>query len=241
MERYKLNELYNSATSLNSALTTPLTVSGSPIKPLMMGLTNVQINSFLPFITGCIYGYFLHDLVAYQGEDESEVKLTFIERLSYDIAVKFPYWFKKYHEIEKLLTTDDLSLLQTSKVTSSSQDETNSAGGSLQKGATTPTGVSATTSPDEINITIGEGTDAGENSIETNGFADKYSNHQQKFANASQIKGSRSGEILREGSIKDLLDVLEKLPSSFADEITHALAKHFIFDYEGEEKGYYND
>ena len=141
--------------------------------------------------------------------------------------------------MKKLLTTEDFSLLQTSKMTSSSSDTTKSAGGTLQKTATTPTGVSASGSTDSINIDIKSGTSDGDNDVETNGFADKYSNAQQKFANAVRSEGQRSGEILREGSIDELLKVLEKLPSSFANEINIALQKHFIFDYEGEMKGYY--
>ena len=46
---------------------------------------------------------------------------------------------------------------------------------------------------------------------------------------------------MREGSIDELLKVLEKLPSSFADEVSIALQKHFIFDYEGEMLGIYNN
>ena len=148
---------------------------------------------------------------------------------------------KKYAQIKTLLTTDDLSLLQTSKVTSSSTDNTNSASGTLQKTATTPTGVSTEGSTDSFTLEIeqdGTGTDA---SVETDGFADKYTNAQQKFANASRIEGSRSGSITREGSIDELLNVLEKLPSSFANEITKAVQKHFIFDYDGEMKGVYDE
>ena len=204
-----------------------------------MGLTGTAYTEVVGFIASCIYGYFYDDIVAYEGEDTEEVSDIFETRLSYDISVRLPYWYKKYLTIKKLLTTEDLSLLQTSKMTSSSSDTTKSAGGSLQKGATTPTGVSAGTSDDEIEITIGAGINEGKNKVDTKGFVDKYTNHQQKFANASKIEGERSGEILREGSIDELLNVLEKLPSSFADEVNKQLQKHFIFDYDGVEKQLY--
>lgn len=234
MERYLLKTIYPTIDDLKTQLTTHLSTSA-----LVMGLTGTTFTDVVGFITSCIYGYFYDDIVCYEGEDIEEVSDIFETRISYDISVKLPYWYKKYLTIKKLLTTDDLSLLQTSKMTSSSSDTTKSAGGSLQKGATTPTGVSADGSTDSINITIGSGETEGDNDIETDGFVDKYTNHQQKFANASKIEGERSGEILREGSIDELLSVLEKLPSSFADEVNKQLQKHFIFDYDGVEKQLY--
>ena len=196
----------------------------------------LSINDIISFISLSIWNYYCEDLIAYPTENddpqagEQDAQYGLMIRMCYDIAVKLPYWYKKYNYIKKLLTTEDLSLLQTSKMTSSSNDTTNSAGGTLQKTATTPTGVSAEGSTDSFTLEIeqdGSGTDA---SVDTTGFADKYTNAQQKFANATRVEGSRSGEILREGSIDDLLKVLEKLPSSFADEISREMQKHFIFD-----------
>lgn len=237
--RCKLEELFPRQSDLMLVMTSKLVGSNADYGNLLMGLTIQKVSPVIGFIGTAIFGYFHSDLVAYDEETEHQVAVTFIDRLCYDIAVKMPYWVKKYNMIKKLLTTEDLSLLQTSKVSSSSSDATHSAGGTLQKGATTPSGVSAETSPDEINITMSETSGERENSVETNGFVDKYTNHQQKFVNASEVKGEREGEILREGSIDELLNILEKLPASFSDEITKALQKHFIFDYEGEERGLY--
>lgn len=234
MERYTLKTLYPDISDLSTPLASKISTSG-----LVMGLTGSAFTEVVNFIVSCIYGYFYDDVVAYKGEDPEDVQDVFESRLSYDISVKMPYWYKKYQMIKKLLTTEDMSLLQTSKMVSSSNDTTKSAGGSLQKGATTPTGVSAGSSEDQIDITIGSGQHAGENKVDTQGFVDKYTNHQQKFANASQVEGSRSGTITREGSIDDLLNVLEKLPSSFADEVNVVLQKHFIFDYDGLDKQLY--
>lgn len=231
MERYTLSQLYTQA-NLQTALRTAITSSG-----LLMGKT--LDNDVADFVASAIYGYFYNDLVVYEGDDESDVKALFIARLGYDVGVKYLYWKRKYDYIKTLLTSDDITLLQTSKMVSSSNDLTKSAGGSLQKVATTPTGISTNPVTDGIDITIGSGTDDGENEIATEGFVDKYTNSQQKYANANRVEGERSGEILREGSIDELLNVLEKLPSSFADEVNRELQKHFIFDYDGEEKEYY--
>lgn len=232
MERYTLEFLYDTADDFKSALNAQVTNSG-----LLMGTT---INSdVVSFVASAVYGYFYEDLIAYEGEDAKEVSDIFIKRLGYDVSVRYLYWARKYAYIKKLLTDEDLSLLQTSKMTSSSSDTTKSAGGSLQKVATTPTGVSVGASSDDINIAIGKGTTDGDNDIVTDGFVDKYTNSQQKYANANRIEGEREGNILREGSINELVDVLEKLPSSFADEITKQVQKHFIFDYDGLLKEYY--
>lgn len=236
MERYTLQNLYT-LQQFSIALESSLTNSG-----MTMGLTSQLRAETLGFVASAIFGYFYDDLIAYSGEDQDEVKSIFMNRLGYEVAVKFPYWYRKYKYIKKLLTDEDMSLLQTSKVVSSSQDNTASASGSLQKIATTPTGVSTGGSIDDIDIT--NTIDSNKDStaeVETTGFADKYSNTQQKFASANNVKGERSGTITREGSIDDLLNVLEKLPSSFANEVTKAVGKHFIFDYDGEERGYYDE
>lgn len=225
MERYKLKTLYTK-TQLYNALNTYAGSSG-----LLMGLSSELTQDILSFVASCVYGYFYDDYVAYDGEDDQEVKDVLVARLGFDVCVKLPYWSRKYQQIKNLLTTTQMSLMQSSKMTSSSSEETNTASGTLQKTATTPTGVSADTSNDNFDISMDteSGLDAD---VDTTGFADKYTNAQQKFANAGKSKGARSGEVMREGSIEELLKVLELLPSSFADEINRALQKHFIFAYD---------
>lgn len=236
MRRYTLQELYTMAEFNQLGQQIYQDYEAVAMSESSSGLYNNTIS----FVMSAVYGYFYGDLVAYAGDSKNEVKGKLYHRLGLDISIKLAYWYKKYTQIKKLLTTEDLSLLQTSKMTSSSSDKTKSAGGTLQKTATTPTGVSATGSTDSINIDIKSGTSDGDNDVETNGFADKYSNAQQKFANATRVEGERSGEILREGSIDDLLKVLEKLPSSFATEVQKDLQKHFIFDYDGEFEDLYD-
>ena len=235
MRRYTLQELYTMAEFNQLGQQIYHDYEAVAMNDSSSGLYNNTIS----FVMSAVYGYFYGDLVAYAGDSKNEVKGKLYHRLGLDISIKLAYWYKKYTQIKKLLTTEDLSLLQTSKMTSSSSDTTHSAGGTLQKTATTPTGVSADSSADEIDISLGSG-DESANEIDTNGFADKYSNAQQKFANAMASKGERSGEILREGSIDDLLKVLEKLPSSFATEVQKDLQKHFIFDYDGEFEDLYD-
>ena len=229
MEIYVLSQLYDTIGDFTDNLKSYVASFGT------MGLTATQTAEVVGFIGSAIFGYFYDDLVTYQGEDESDVVDKFEPRIFYDIAVKLPYWYRKYQYIKTLLTDSQLSLFQTSKMISSSSDTTKSAGGTLQKTASTPTGVSTDSATDEIDITIGSGTSDGENEVDTTGFVDKYTNAQQKFANASRVEGEREGTILREGSIDELVNVLERLPSSFADEVTKAMQRHFIFDYDGEE------
>ena len=234
--RYTLETIVDTKTDFIDYIKQGLNTSMS------FGMNATTLNELLTFVGNVIYGYFYDDLVAYEGEDVEEVNAIFIDRLCYDINLKVPYWYRKYNYVKKLLTDADFNLLQTSKMTSSSTDTTKTAGGSLQKTATTPTGVSTGTAEDSIDIEISEVSDNNSiSNITTTGFADKYTNAQQKFANAGRVEGERSGEIMREGSIDELLKVLEKLPSSFADEVSIALQKHFIFDYDGEMLGIYNN
>lgn len=224
--RYKLKELIDDATNLVNDIKDGVNTS------LTFGKTATELNDVISFVGNAIYGYFYDDVVAYEGEDEEEVGEVFLARLCYDINIKIPYWARKYEYVKKLLTSSELSLFQTSKMTSNSTDRTDSAGGTLQKTATTPTGVSTGTAEDGFELAIDSDSQTSVTDIETTGFVDKYTNAQQKFSNATKVIGAREGYILREGSIDELVKVLEKLPSSFADEITKEVSKHFIFVYD---------
>ena len=240
MKIYQLNELYETPSEFNTALSTKVTNMN------LMFSSAYADSVYATFISYAIYNHFFEDRVAYFSfnEDEevalAETKEKFITRLAYDVAVKFPYWKTKYDYILKLFSDDELNLLQSSRMKSSSSERVDSAGGSFQKSASTPTGVNVETlTGDELNITTEgsetktEGTTEGElnTSVSSSGFVDKYTNYQGKTNTASRTSGERSGDILREGSIDELLKVLERLPSSFADEITKEVFYHFIFVY----------
>lgn len=230
MERYELQDLYLTADAFKSALETSVTSMG------LMGASGYAGSVYSTFIAYSIYKYFYEDYLRYYGDDETEVRSILMYRLGYDIAVKFPYWKKKYDYILKLLTTEDISLLQSSKMTSSSQEDIASAGGVIQKSASTPTGVSVSTNTgDSIDITTTPSSTTTSETlgvdVDSDSFAEKYTNYQGKTSTGSKTKGERSGEVLREGSVEDLLNVLEKLPSSFADEITKEVSKHFELLY----------
>lgn len=230
MKRYTLQELYTAqqfATALGGEL--------DNLAPMYFNVADAVLETF---ISNVLYGYFYEDEVAYGSckDDEverlNEIKGIFIKRLGYDIAVRYSYWSRKYQQIKELLTAEDMNLLQTSKMISSSEEMVDTAGGSFQKSASTPTGVSATTGDDSIDIDITSTDTSLDSDVTTGGYVDKYTNYQGKTATSNKQMGSRSGNVLREGSISELVDVLEKLPATFADEISRALCKHFIFLYE---------
>lgn len=230
MERYDLQTLYLSADDFKSALETSVSSMG------LMLASSYTGSVYSTFIAYSIYKYFYDDKVHYEGETTDEVKTLFMKRLGYDVAVKFPYWKRKYDYVLKLLSDEELSLLQTSKMSSSSQEDVDSAGGVIQKSANTPTGVTTGTG-DTMEITTTKSSSEDEQSgeldvgVASSSFADKYTNYQGKTTTGSKTTGVRSGKVLREGSIDELINVLEKLPSSFADEITQEVSKHFELLY----------
>lgn len=236
MERYDLDVLYSNVAQFKSALDTSVRSMG------LMFSSDYSTSPLSSFIAYAIYNHFFEDKVIYAGDEVGDVQDIFMKRLGYDVSVKFPYWKKKYAYILQLLSDDELNLLQTSKMISSSKEDINSAGGVIQKTANTPTGVSLP-SGDNLNITAESSSDVSEETtsattesslevnVDSSSFADKYTNYQGKTSTGSKTTGVRSGEVLREGSIDDLLNILEKLPSSFADEITKEVSKHFEIVY----------
>ena len=232
MERYKLYEFYP---TFNLFLQDLVSYSSGIGLMLSSSITTSDVHTL--FIAHAIYGEFFDDEVAYYIDDAQdpfrETNDIFMRRLGYDVAVKYPYWKKKYDYVLKLLTEDEISLLQTSKMISSSNEQMENAGGSLQKSASTPTAVSTSGDEDGFSLSMtSESTTDLEVAMTTNGFVDNYSNFQGKTATTSKSLVDRDGKITREGSIKELLEVLELLPSSFADEVTRSLAHHFMFVYD---------
>lgn len=230
MERYKLNTLYPYYTDFNDDLLDIM--QQQPFTIMYMGKSFEDIQPTLRFIIATIYGQFFEDYVAYPNDSQGLAKSTFEQRLCYDLAVKLPYWTTKYNYIQKLFNDSELIILmQTSKMISNSSEDVNSVGGSMQKSASTPTGVSSTATGDEIDITLDKDDETLNTNVATDSFVDRYTNYQGKTNTASKTTGERSGTITRQGSIDELLKVLEKLPASFADEINEVVAKHFIFTY----------
>lgn len=218
----KLSDLYVSSSSFTSAMSTLLDNYDAMYSPFVSG----TVLTFEQFVFGCIYQYYYDDVIAYEDSD------IFLNRLAYDVAVKYAYWHRKFEYIQDLFK--NLDLLQSSKMTSSSNDKTKSVGGTLQKTANTPTGIT-TTSDNEIDISIQDDNATGiigiDTFAQTSDFVDKYTNYQGKVHSSALAEGERSSTISRQGDIENLLRVLEKLPSSFADEITKYVSKHFIQDY----------
>lgn len=227
-EKYTLKDLYNTLLSFKTALDTGVASQG------LMFSTDYNNSPIGTLIANSIYNYFYDDYVKYYGDNAST---NFMNRLSYDIAVKFPYWKTKYNYILKLFTPDQLNLLQTSRMISESHEDVKSAGGVIQKSANTPTAVntSSTSTGDNLEITTTPSSTTTSETLEvdvgSDSFADKYTNYQGKTTTGSKTQGDRSGDVMREGSIKELLEVLEKLPSSFTDEILKEVSKHFEVVY----------
>lgn len=219
----KLSELYITSSAFATALSTQLLTNSAIYSPFVSSPVSA---SFELFIFTSIYNYYYDDIVAYEDSDD------FVNRLAYDVAVKYAYWYKKFEYIQDLFK--ELDLMQSSKMTSSSIDETSSVGGTLQKTASTPTGVTTTSDNQMTNSMYVQHSDETTNidsTVSTTDYVDKYTNYEGKTHSSAQAKGERSATIQRQGDIETLLKVLEKLPSSFADEITKQVSKHFIQDY----------
>lgn len=239
MERYKLNELFTTLDSFKNGVCSYVVATG-----LMNSSEFITSNPVAVFICNAIYNYYFDDYIKYTGGvEEYDVPIMFLTRMCYDIAVKYPYWKRKYEEIQKMFSIEETNLLQTSRMKSTSQENIDSAGGVVQKSASTPTGVNTSTDTgDDIDISAESNyttddeeptshTGTLEVSVGSSSFADKYTNYQGKTTTGSKTSGNRSGDVLREGSPLDLIKVLEKMPSSFADEITREVSKHFEIVY----------
>lgn len=230
--RYTLHELYDDVSELFTDLKTY--IRSAIIYPNTLANDDVT----LLYISNVVYNEFYDDEIAYEGDDFADTKSIFLKRISYEISIKYNYWKKKYEYVNKLLTENEISLLQSSKMVSSSKGRITNAGGTMQKSASTPTGVSTTNNGDDLQVSTKDAHVTGSSydmtyssSVTSTSFVDKYTNFQGKTNSSSVADEDRNATIFREVSIEELLRVLEKLPASFGDEVTKYLAHNFMFVY----------
>lgn len=195
--------------------------------------TSTITEKFASYVIGLIYHEYEDDRIAYTSFDD------FKKRLFFDLTCSLPFILRKFNEYVSLLnisTTPSLNV--SSSMHSQSNEDGHNASGYLQKTASTPTGVSTGTTEDEITITSSKTNNVANNSVDTNGFVDKYTNFQGKTTSASSINNEKITDIERKGSTKDLLENLKKLEYELHNEVLGIASKHFLTLYEDEYEEY---
>lgn len=183
--------------------------------------------SFINYIGSLIYNHYDDSIIAYGQKD------IFEKRLCLELFRQLPYLVTKYNAMKYLSQLDLDKMLQTSKTTSKSNESGINGSTMMQKTASTPTGVSATpvSTTQEVDLQKDETTGVVTLDTPTDDFVDKYTNFQGKTSGVRKSDIDRNNEISRQGSYKDLIELYNKIPNGFYDEILSISGKHFIFVY----------
>lgn len=214
-----LQEKYPSAQALSVVVDTIFETFYSYID---VDMTNT-LKVFVRNICNNIYNYYYDDKIAYLDEE------VFVHRLTNDIALNVNRYFemrKVEFYLAKDSTTNDKWCLTTK--TSSVANESGKSGSSvLQSSASTPTGVSPSSTGSTIEM---EDTEDGK-VFENNGYVDKYTNFQAKTNGLHKNDIDRTADVSRSGNYDVAIELLKKFPKSFMEQVLKDVSKHFIYVY----------
>ena len=184
-------------------------------------------STFIGYIGSLIYNHYEDSIIAYAQQS------VFEKRLCLELFRQLPYLVVKYNAMKYLSQLDLDKMLQTSKASSNTTEVGINGSTMMQKSASTPTGVSATPVSTSQELTLTEDAQTGKVTMTspTGDFVDKYTNFQGKTSGVRKSDIDRTNVITRQGSYKDLIDLYNKIPNGFYDEVLSISGKHFIFVY----------
>ena len=175
---------------------------------------NIAINIFL---------YYYDDKIAYLDRE------VFAHRLTNDIALNINRYFEMKN-VEFYLAKDSANndkWCLTTKTSSVANESGKSGSSVLQSSASTPTGVSPSSTGSTIEM---EDTEDGK-SYSNNGYVDKYTNFQAKTNGLHKNDVDRTAEVSRSGNYDIAIELLKKFPKSYMEQILKDVSKHFIYVY----------
>lgn len=181
------------------------------------------IQNFLTKIGKSIYMYYYDDKIAYEDEE------VFAYRLANDIAINVNRYFEmmkvEFYLVKDSTTNDKWCL--TTKTSSVANESGKSGSAVLQSSASTPTGVSPSSTGSTIEM---EDTEDGK-VFENNGYVDKYTNFQAKTNGLHKNDIDRTADVSRSGNYDVAIELLKKFPKSFMEQVLKDVSKHFIYVY----------
>ena len=174
-----------------------------------------------------IYREYSTDRLAYEDKD------VFLKRVCNSIANKLNKWYLQKKIQEDLISNATLDNFISNGGTTSNTSENASTGSAvIQKSASTPTGISHNAQSETIDVELSHEEEQDKTSMEiTDGYADKYTNFVGKTNGLHRNEVERDTEIQRKSNYGLALEILEKIPYSYINEVLTEVSQHFIQIY----------
>ena len=158
---------------------------------------------------------------------------TFIDRMLNTLVRKVNRWIIQQKIEEQLFANGELDKYIVSGGTHSETSENASTGSAvIQKSASTPTGIQHNASQEDIEIHLDHNSaDELTDLSVTDNYDDKYTNFVGKTNGLHRNEVDRDTDITRTSSYELALQIVERIPYSYIEDVLKAVSQHFIQVY----------
>ena len=216
----------------------PLSTSFSNVVATVLSITNFdwltsdttllnKIKLFTLALTQPIYEEYHSDRLAYQEDS------AFIKRLVNSLVRKVNRWYIQKKIEEDLISNATLEKFISNGGTHSATSETGKTGSAvIQKSASTPTGIQHNASVEQVvmDLSHNDTTNNTTLSVDDN-YDDKYTNFVGKTNGLHRNEVDRDTDITRTSNYGLSLEILEKIPYSYINDVLKEVSQHFIQIY----------
>lgn len=174
-----------------------------------------------------IYDEYHTDSLAYLDSD------TFIDRMLNSIMRKINRWYIQKKIEEDLISNATLEKFISNGGTHSATSETGKTGSAvIQKSASTPTGIQHNANIEQVvmDLSHNDTTNNTTLSVDDN-YEDKYTNFVGKTDGLHRNEVDRDTDITRTSNYGLSLEILEKIPYSYINDVLKEVSQHFIQIY----------
>lgn len=209
------DEMSSKLTNYNLSFLSSDTTLVNKIKALALGFASP------------IYDEYHSDSLAYLDSD------TFLDRMLNSLVRKINRWFIQKKIEEDLIDNATLENFISNGGTHSVTSEDGTTGSAvIQKSASTPTGISHNAQSETMDIELSHNEQTDATSIEvTDGYQDKYTNFVGKTNGLHRNEVDRDTNITRTSNYGLSLEILEKIPYSYINDVLKEVSQHFIQIY----------
>lgn len=174
-----------------------------------------------------IYDEYREDKLAYKNVQ------TFGHRLMNSIIRKVNRWIIERKIQEDLISNATLEKFISNGGTHSNTSENAQTGSAvIQKSASTPTGITHSASSEDIDVELSHNDTTDTTSLEvTDGYEDKYTNFVGKTNGLHRNEVDRDTDISRTSNYGLALEILDKIPFSYINDVLREVSQHFIQVY----------
>lgn len=189
-------------------------------------LTN-KIKALTLAFSSPIYDEYHSDSLAYLDSE------TFVDRMINSVVRKVNRWYIQKQIEEELVDNATLQKYISNGGTQSTTSEDGMTGSAvIQKSASTPTGITHSTATEDIDVTMSHASATHKTSLDVDdGYDDKYTNFVGKTNGLHRNEVERDTDIKRSSNYGLALEIIDKVPYSYINDVLKEVSQHFIQIY----------